>query len=157
MTKKCFERDWGHSKISNLIKNQQDQEKAKAILFENYKNIKEIYKYFAAWSPIGGIICLIQMYGLLVSILLQSFVIKQSLFVNSFLQKLLILHLLQQIQCQGLIGKVTTKYLNVALWGFSLWKPLFDLLMKSTEKMVFVRQYPIAFQLLFNSIWSRFS
>lgn len=55
MTKKCFERDWGHSKISNIVKNPEEQQKLKTFLLQNYKNIKEIYKYFSSFSPFDGI------------------------------------------------------------------------------------------------------
>jgi hypothetical protein len=47
--------DWSHSKILNFVKNQQDQERTKQILYENYKKIKEIYRYYSAWNPFGGI------------------------------------------------------------------------------------------------------
>lgn len=40
LTKNCFEKDWKCSKLTNLIKNQGQQDKAKQILYKNYKLIK---------------------------------------------------------------------------------------------------------------------
>lgn len=53
--KKCFEKDWKCSKIMNLIKNQQDQDKVKDKLYKNYRAIKLAYKFFASWSPFGDV------------------------------------------------------------------------------------------------------
>lgn len=39
----------------NLIKNQADQDKVRAILWSNYSSIKAIYKQFASWSPFGDV------------------------------------------------------------------------------------------------------
>jgi len=55
LLRKCFERDWKHSKIMNLIKNPADQEKVRALLSTSYANIKTIYRQFASWSPFGDV------------------------------------------------------------------------------------------------------
>lgn len=55
LTKKCFEKDWKNSKISNLIKNQNDQDNVKSILSKHYLMIKRIYRHFSAWSPVGEV------------------------------------------------------------------------------------------------------
>ena len=55
LLRKCFERDWKHSKISNLVKNASDQEKVKASLWKSYAKIKNLYKHFAAWNPFGDV------------------------------------------------------------------------------------------------------
>jgi hypothetical protein len=39
----------------NLVKNQADQDKLKDKLWQNYKAIKLVYKYFSSWSPFGDI------------------------------------------------------------------------------------------------------
>ena len=39
----------------NLIKNQADQDKVKALLWANYASIKTVYKQFASWNPFGDI------------------------------------------------------------------------------------------------------
>lgn len=40
MTKKCFEKDWKNSKITNIVKNADEQDKVKQILYKHYKIIK---------------------------------------------------------------------------------------------------------------------
>jgi hypothetical protein len=39
----------------NLIKNQQDQDRVRDKLYQNYKAIKLAYRYFSSWSPFGDI------------------------------------------------------------------------------------------------------
>ena len=41
---RCFEEDWSHTRISRLIKNEEDLSKIKKILKENYKFIKMNYR-----------------------------------------------------------------------------------------------------------------
>jgi hypothetical protein len=53
--RKCFERDWSQSKIQNLIKNNTDQDLVKNLLWNHYKSIKTIYRYFSSWNPISDI------------------------------------------------------------------------------------------------------
>jgi NLR family CARD domain-containing protein 3 len=55
LLRKCFEKDWKHSKIMNLIKNQADLEKVRGLLWANYSSIKTIYRQFASWSPFGDV------------------------------------------------------------------------------------------------------
>ena len=55
VTNKCFERDWSHSKIPNLVKNSEEQLKVKSLLHLHYKHIKDIYRFYSSWSPFDSI------------------------------------------------------------------------------------------------------
>ena len=54
MTRNCFEKDWKCSKLMNFVKNQTEQDKVKVLLYNNYKLIKELYRYYSSWSPFNG-------------------------------------------------------------------------------------------------------
>ena len=55
LLKKCFEFDWEHSKIPKLVKDDSERLKVKNFLWENYRVIKEAYKYYSSVSPQGEI------------------------------------------------------------------------------------------------------
>ena len=57
---RCFEEDWSHTRISRLIKNEEDLAKVKALLKQNYSFIKMNYRHYASFSPNGDIWCLQQ-------------------------------------------------------------------------------------------------
>jgi hypothetical protein len=46
----CFEFDWKHSKISNFIRGQEDQDSLRKVLKENYSLLKQSYKILSAYS-----------------------------------------------------------------------------------------------------------
>jgi len=39
----------------NLVKNQQDQDKVRELLYKSYKEIKSLYRNYASWSPFGDV------------------------------------------------------------------------------------------------------
>jgi hypothetical protein len=45
---KCFEYDWGYSKVHKLVKNEEELPVVKRVFKQNYSKLKEIYKLFAA-------------------------------------------------------------------------------------------------------------
>lgn len=51
---RCFENDWSRCKIPKIIKNEEELVKIKKILKENYKVIREMYKYFSGFDTING-------------------------------------------------------------------------------------------------------
>lgn len=53
----CFDNDWGHIefKVEYLIKDEQEREKVRLILKENYKYIRDAYKYTAGLDPVGNL------------------------------------------------------------------------------------------------------
>ena len=58
LLKKCFEQDMSCSRIGNIIKSEDDLIKTKHILWNNYRNYKNCYKYYASLNPIGEIFCI---------------------------------------------------------------------------------------------------
>ena len=52
---KCFERDWKSSKVGSLVKSQTDQEKVKELLWSSYSKIKNLYRYYSSWNPVGDV------------------------------------------------------------------------------------------------------
>ncbi|CAI2364873.1 unnamed protein product [Moneuplotes crassus] len=57
---KCFDYDWAHCKIPNIIKNLTEQAKVQKYLKANYGPIREVYKYFAGVSPCSNVPCISQ-------------------------------------------------------------------------------------------------
>ncbi|CAI2369640.1 unnamed protein product [Moneuplotes crassus] len=53
LMERCFEFDWKCSKIGKVIKSEDQREPIKKYLKENYRLIREAYKYFAGISPCG--------------------------------------------------------------------------------------------------------
>jgi hypothetical protein len=51
----CFEFDWECSKISKIVKSSQDLGQVKTFLRDNYKNLRDTYKYYAAILPNNGV------------------------------------------------------------------------------------------------------
>jgi len=51
----CFEFDWECSKLSKILKVPEEMEAIKAFLKENYKMMREVYKYYASISPCNGV------------------------------------------------------------------------------------------------------
>ncbi|CAI2365652.1 unnamed protein product [Moneuplotes crassus] len=49
----CFEYDWKCSKITKLVKNEEDQAEVKKILKSHYKEFREVYKFQGALNPAG--------------------------------------------------------------------------------------------------------
>eukprot|EP00347_Sterkiella_histriomuscorum_P007316 403349416 len=52
---KCFEYDWNCSRITNVVKNEQERIKIKKLLWNYYKGLRECYKYYAGVSPANGV------------------------------------------------------------------------------------------------------
>ncbi|CAG9323140.1 unnamed protein product [Blepharisma stoltei] len=55
LLRKCFEFDWERSKIPKLVKDPEEQTKVSKMLWEAYRVIKEVYKYYSSLSPQGEI------------------------------------------------------------------------------------------------------
>jgi hypothetical protein len=55
---KCFDYDWGLTKLEKLIKNEDQISLVKNYLRENYKCIRDTYKYFSGLEPIGRLPCI---------------------------------------------------------------------------------------------------
>lgn len=51
----CFEYDWECSKVSKIIKDEQQLLKTKEFFRERYKFLKDTYKYYSCSNPIGDI------------------------------------------------------------------------------------------------------
>ena len=51
LTKKCFEFDWSYGKYQNFIKDEEDLEKTKEVLWQHYKIMKNCYKYHSTFTP----------------------------------------------------------------------------------------------------------
>ena len=49
LIKKCFEFDWNNNKIAKFIKNDSDRENIKNILRDNYRNLKNCYRYYSSF------------------------------------------------------------------------------------------------------------
>ncbi len=49
----CFEFDWSNSKITKIIKSEEELQKIKTFLKGVYKHIRETYKYYAGVDPAG--------------------------------------------------------------------------------------------------------
>lgn len=52
---KCFEYDWSKCKVPKIVKDKTELQKIRKYLSDNYKTIKEIYKYYSSISPQGEI------------------------------------------------------------------------------------------------------
>jgi len=58
---KCFEVDFENSKIRKIVKDPEEQEKIKTILWGDgtrYKRIWELYKFYSGLSPANGVPCI---------------------------------------------------------------------------------------------------
>ena len=55
---RCFDFDWSNCKIPKIVKDQNELEEIRLFLKENYKPIRETYKYYAGISPCGIIPCI---------------------------------------------------------------------------------------------------
>lgn len=55
MIKKCFDFDWEYGVIPKFIRKEEEVEKVKQFLKENYKQVKEVYKYHASGNPVGDV------------------------------------------------------------------------------------------------------
>ena len=51
----CFEYDWECGKIPKIIKDEKQVSQVKEFFRERYKQIKDVYKYFASLNPVGDI------------------------------------------------------------------------------------------------------
>lgn len=58
LLEKCFEKDYSYSRISRIVKKPEQEIKIKAYLRENYKFLRECYKFYAAISPSNNIFCI---------------------------------------------------------------------------------------------------
>ena len=52
---KCFEEDWKHCRIEKLIKDQDEKIEVKYFFKSKYKQIKDVYKFYAGKEPIDVI------------------------------------------------------------------------------------------------------
>lgn len=57
MLDECFEIDWANTKCVKVIKNEEEIVKIKDYIKEQYKSMRETYKYYAGVSPLGRIMC----------------------------------------------------------------------------------------------------
>ncbi len=55
MLDKCFEVDFENTRITKLLKNQEDLSEVKEMLRKIYKNLKDCYKYYAAVGAISDV------------------------------------------------------------------------------------------------------
>ena len=55
---KCFEFDWSNCKIPKIVKDPNELEEIRLFLKDNYKPIRETYKFYAGISPCGIIPCI---------------------------------------------------------------------------------------------------
>ncbi|CAD8053199.1 unnamed protein product [Paramecium primaurelia] len=55
LIEKCFISDWNQSRITKLIKDDNDRNACYNFLLSNYQQIKDTYKHYACLSPIGDI------------------------------------------------------------------------------------------------------
>ncbi|CAD8184428.1 unnamed protein product [Paramecium pentaurelia] len=55
MLDKCFSNDWNLSRITKLVKDENDRNACYEFLRQNYQQIKDTYKHFACLSPIGDV------------------------------------------------------------------------------------------------------
>ena len=55
---RCFDFDWSNCKIPKIVKDPKELEEIRLFLKENYKSIRETYKYYAGLSPWGIIPCI---------------------------------------------------------------------------------------------------
>ncbi|CAD8201706.1 unnamed protein product [Paramecium pentaurelia] len=53
--RKCFDYDWSHSKLSDIITNQDEFNEVENLIWKNYKMIKETYKQYSSYSPSGDV------------------------------------------------------------------------------------------------------
>ncbi|CAD8165096.1 unnamed protein product [Paramecium pentaurelia] len=53
--RKCFEKDWSCSKISKVVKNPDEFNEVKNLLWKDYKMIKETYKWYSSYNPSGDV------------------------------------------------------------------------------------------------------
>lgn len=55
LIKKCFDYDWSVGKINKIIKKEDELEQAREYLKSQYKYIKETYKNYASFLPVGDV------------------------------------------------------------------------------------------------------
>lgn len=55
LLRKCFEKDWSCGKITKFVKKQEELDLIKEMLWQNYKPIKEAYKFYACYNPSGDV------------------------------------------------------------------------------------------------------
>ena len=55
MVNLCLEYDWECGKIPKIIKNPEEILKVKEFFRERYKLIKDTYKHYASYNPVGDI------------------------------------------------------------------------------------------------------
>lgn len=55
MEKKCFDFDWGKCAIPKIVKSQNDLEEIKNLLWKNYKVIRNVFRHYSSYQPMGEI------------------------------------------------------------------------------------------------------
>ncbi len=55
MLDNCFEVDWNNTRITKIVKNEEEHPNLKKYMRSIYKLIKESYKYYSSISPIGDV------------------------------------------------------------------------------------------------------
>ncbi len=55
LIKKCFEQDWSVGKINKIIKKEDELEQVREYLKSQYKFIKDTYKNFSSFLPVGDV------------------------------------------------------------------------------------------------------
>ncbi|CAD8099201.1 unnamed protein product [Paramecium primaurelia] len=53
--RKCFEKDWSCSKIMKVVKNLDELNEVKNLLWKDYKMIKETYRWYSSYNPTGDV------------------------------------------------------------------------------------------------------
>lgn len=53
--RKCFEKDWSCCKIMKVVKNPDELNEVKNLLWKDYKMIKETYRWYSSYNPTGDI------------------------------------------------------------------------------------------------------
>lgn len=55
LLRRCFEKDWACSKIAKIVKNPDELNEIKNVLWSYYKLLKESYKQYSSYNPTGDV------------------------------------------------------------------------------------------------------
>ena len=54
----CFEMDWGRTKVSRIVKNEEERERFKTYFRSIYKYFREVYKFTSGSDTMGDLFCI---------------------------------------------------------------------------------------------------